>query len=162
MAAQKGAPTREQMAAIRADLASKGESAQFMWLKSFTEILDTMTASMARSTTARAMLALAIIEYGTKGTEPKFPDIPYTDEATGEERVLPAFALQMAFEGVRVNIDISVRNCWNGSKGGRPRKTETKARKKQAEAAQHEFPEISDEQLDAMASAAFYEEEIGL
>lgn len=155
MAAQKGAPTRDQMEAIRADLASKGETAQFMWLKSFTEILDTMEASMARSQTARALLAMAIIDYGTKGKEPKFVDLKYIDEETGEERVLPAFALQMAFEGVRVNIDISVRNCWNGSKGGRPKK-ETAAQKKQA-SAHHEFPVISDEELDAMASAVCYE-----
>lgn len=60
----------------------------------------------------RAKLALAIVEYGAWGIEPRFGD---------------RWELAAVFEGVRINLDNSAKAYANGKKGGRPKKVDNQA-----------------------------------
>lgn len=66
----------------------------FTWYASFTEILDRLPEDK------KAEFALGVINYGTHGNEPFF-DYP----------------LDIAFEGIRPNIDNSVKYSRMGKKG---------------------------------------------
>ncbi|WP_165055068.1 MULTISPECIES: hypothetical protein [unclassified Adlercreutzia] len=66
------------------------ELAQFTWLETYTNALESLP-----STTDKAMLALAIVEYGALGKEPKFVDT----------KTFPAIAFKAIFEACRWNID---------------------------------------------------------
>lgn len=79
------------------------EPAQFVWFASFTQALDKLP-----NASDRALMALAIYEYGALGKEPNFFDT----------KQCPAFVFASLFEALRPNIDTSVKNYTNGKKGG--------------------------------------------
>ena len=87
--------------------------AQFTWLESYTNAVETLPSS-----TDKALLTLAIMEYGAIGKEPKFVDT----------KTFPAIAFKAVFEGLRWSIDEG-RNrslAGRGGKGwGKPRKGES-------------------------------------
>lgn len=94
------------------------EARQFVWFASFTNAIEQLP-----NKTDKALMALAIYQYGALGIEPTFI-------AT---KTCPEFVFRSIFEATRINIDNSVKNYENGkkgkeagSKGGRPRKGETK------------------------------------
>lgn len=73
-------------------------AAKFSWMEKFTKVLEKVPEC------ERGNMALAIIEYGTYGTEPSL-EFPY----------------DAIFESVREDIDNSV-NARSSNAGGRPRK----------------------------------------
>lgn len=94
------------------------EAKNFTWFQSYTNAIEKIDDIVARS-----MLAMAIVEYGSLGIEPKFVDTKKT----------PSFVLEAVFEACRPNIDKSIKHYDNGmkgkeygKKGGRPKKGETK------------------------------------
>ena len=66
----------------------------FTWYASFTEILDRLPEDK------KAEFALGVIKYGSDGNEPCFE-----------------YPLDIAFEGIRPNIDNSVKYSRMGKKG---------------------------------------------
>lgn len=90
-----------------------GRAANFSWYETYSNVLEAIP-----NKTARALLALAIIEYGAYGREPQFTDVPLKDG------VFPGVALQAIFEANRVNIDNSVVSHYVSHLGGRKSKAE--------------------------------------
>lgn len=71
----------------------------FMWWGSFTETVDRIPEDL------RADFLYGVIQYGTRQIEPNFE-----------------FPLDAIFEGIRPNIDSSIKSSEYGKKGGRPSK----------------------------------------
>lgn len=89
--------------------------AKFTWFEKFTRVLDKMPDP------DRTAMMMAIVNYGTYGTEPDF-----------------GYPLSAVFEGVREDIDNSVC-ARTANKGGRPKKAV--AGKRPAEDAETHLPE---------------------
>lgn len=97
---------------------------QFVWFESFTNAIEQLP-----TISDKAIMALAIFEYGALGKEPVFPKKTETCQQ---------FVFSALFEACRKNIDNSVKAYENGKKGasagnrgGRPRNGETKEEAKQ-------------------------------
>ena len=103
------------------------EAKNFTWFQSYTNALEVIPDRVAR-----AMLALAIIEYGSLGIEPE-PRIPRDDDCKFDDtKKTEGRMLEAMFELARPNIDKSREKYINGKKGaphgikgGRPRDGES-------------------------------------
>lgn len=117
--------------------AQEGTPANFTWYETYTNVLDAIPAK------PRAVMALAIIEYGAHGKEPNFPE--YVQMSDGTK--FPGVALQGMFEAIRINIENSVVNHYTSHLGGRKSKAE-RAEEAKAKKASRGFEQVPNDPLD--------------
>lgn len=140
------------------------DTKMFAWYESYTRAIDELPNMQDK-----AVLALALIEYGTYGKEPMFFKEQSAEVEEKLYRTCPKFAFKSIFETCRVNLDNSrasyekgYRGASAGKKGGRPRKGETAAeaaarRQEEAQAAQEAA--VMDEAEAALAAAQIMHEQ---
>ena len=119
---------------------------QFVWFPSFTNAIEQLPNEIDK-----ALMALAIFEYGALGKEPKFI----------KTKTCPDFVFSSIFEACRVVIDKSVEHYENGKKGGksgylggRPKNGETKEEYKQRKAKEKFERDLKDMGLEEVMKAS--------
>ncbi len=102
----------------------------FSWFASYTEILDGLP-----SDELKLAFALGVAHYGTYGDEPEFEDM----------------ILDIAFKGIRPNIDSSRKRSSDGKKGGQAKARNEAERRAQA-AKDYTLPNPTDDGSSTLAS----------